>query len=241
MMVEMLLASLAAGLATVGGAIAVLFIKHIKGRCLSLMLGFASGVMLAVAIFDLIPSAYQRGGWIACLFGFLEGILILALVDYYMSRWAMGTPLGQRAGPLRKMGYLIALGIALHDFPEGVAIAAGSAAESTLGWNVALAIGLHNVPEGIATAAPLRVSGLAAKKILALTLLMALFTPMGTLIGFGLLHITPALMAQLLALAGGAMLYIVGDELWPEAYKNSPLLAFVGLVTGFCFMSAISH
>ncbi len=62
------------------------------------------------------------------------------------------------------MGYLIAIGIALHDLPEGIAIAVGYAAQENLGLIIALAIGLHNIPEGMATAAPLLMGGLTPQK-----------------------------------------------------------------------------
>ncbi|MZP28241.1 ZIP family metal transporter [Heliobacterium undosum] len=232
--------SLIAGLATTGGALCVLMLGSLGARTLSVLLGFAAGVMLSVVALDLLPSAWNWGGPWSVVTGFCLGALLIALCDVLLTQFALSSKRGRQAGPLRKMGYLIALGISLHDFPEGIAIAAGTAAESHLGWVVALSIGLHNIPEGVATAAPLRMSGMAPWKIIGLTMVMAFFTPLGTLLGFGLLALSTKSIAQLLALAGGAMVYLVWDELWPEASKRSPHWAFTGAIVGALGMAALS-
>lgn len=239
-MLVMIGVSLVAGFATTLGALFVLLLGALRRRTLSVLLGFATGVMVTVVILDLLPSAWRWGGARATFTGLAMGIVIIAIADVVLSQWTLTTQRGQRAGPLRKMGYLIALGISLHDFPEGIAIAAGSATESHIGWIIGIAIGLHNIPEGIATAAPLRMSGLAAWKVLALTVGMAFFTPLGTILGFGLLSMSIKVLAQLLALAGGAMIYLVWDELWPEAKKNHPYWAYLGALSGAVGMALIS-
>ncbi|MTV48660.1 hypothetical protein GJ688_06655 [Heliobacillus mobilis] len=237
---QMLFVSLIAGLATTAGALVVLMLGVLGKRTLSVMLGFAAGVMLSVVLFDLLPSSYAWGGFESMLSGFCLGMIMLAVTDMLLTRFTLSSRRGREAGPLRKMGYLIALGISLHDFPEGIAIAAGSAAETHLGWLVALAIGLHNIPEGIATAAPLKMSGLSTWKIFLLTVGMAFFTPLGTLLGFGMLAVSTKVLAQMLSLAGGAMVYLVWDELWPEAKRFSQSLALAGIALGGTAMSAIS-
>jgi ZIP family zinc transporter len=130
------------------------------------------------------------------------------------------------------MGYLIAIGIALHDLPEGIAIAAGFSATTTLGWKIAIAIGLHNVPEGMITAAPLSMSGLSPFKILATTGLVSLFTPLGTLLGLLIVSLSKTYISFLLAMAAGAMIYIVLFEILPEGKKRHPNYARLGIVAG---------
>ncbi|KAB2952577.1 hypothetical protein F9B85_07890 [Heliorestis acidaminivorans] len=240
LIVPMLVISLLAGLATTLGAILVLWWPNLESKKLGAFLGFATGVMIAVVFLDLLPTAWQWGGISALVTGFLLGVLMIALADLILTRLIRFGDQRRKINPLRKMGYLIAIGISLHDFPEGIAIAAGAAAEFHLGWFVALAIGLHNIPEGIATAAPLRMSGLANWKIIVLATVMALFTPLGTLLGFGVLTISTKVLAQLIALAGGAMIYLVFSELWPEAKKNNPSWAYGGALIGAVAMSMLS-
>ena len=119
------------------------------------------------------------------------------------------------------MGYLIAIGIALHDLPEGFAIAAGYAVPGQLGLAIALAIGLHNLPEGMAVAVPLNMAGVSKWSIMGITVLVSLFTPLGTLIGLFLISFSQDFIALLLAMAGGAMFYLVVDELLPAGRGHS--------------------
>ena len=129
-------------------------------KLLSVLLGFAGGVMTAVVVFDLIPSALVYGNLIVATLGFLAGLCLMLILDVIISEF----PALQKQGSATnsstvlhtgqqkqflKMGYLIAIGIALHDLPEGIAIAVGYAAKENLGLIIALAIGMHNVPEGI--------------------------------------------------------------------------------------------
>jgi ZIP family zinc transporter len=86
---------------------------------------------------------------------------------------------------------MIMLGIALHDLPEGMAVALGEHMKNRTGMVIALGIGIHNMPEGMAIAAPLLMSGMKKSMVLLQTLLISLITPLGTLLGSFLLHLAP--------------------------------------------------
>ena len=139
-----------------------------------------------------------------------------------------------------KMGYLIAAGIALHDLPEGFAIAAGFAATEGLGPLLALAIGLHNIPEGMATAAPLRYGGMNNRRILALNAAISLVTPLGTCAGLVLVETSPTFIGTLLAFAAGAMSYIILGELAPASRRNHKILAYAGMLAGFGLIALLN-
>lgn len=232
-MIEILLQALAAGLGTCLGASAVVFFGRINGRTLSLLLGFASGIMVAVVIMDLLPASLRHGGPVTCLAGFAGGFLVVRLMD-----WALHLVIpGRNTHRLYlRMGYLIALGIALHDLPEGIAIAAGYSASPVLGPALALAIGLHNIPEGMATAAPLRAGGMSGPRVVAVNALVSLVTPMGTLLGLFILHASPGFNALLLALAAGAMIYIVTGKLVPVSLSSHRVPALLGMAAGLLMM-----
>lgn len=217
--------SLVAGLATVGGALITLFCGRAAQGALAWMLGLAAGAMLGVACLDLIPSAWRWGGPWHLAAGLATGLGLVGLVG----RWLEAGGQGNR---LAKVGYLVATGIALHDLPEGIAIAAGYAAAPALGWVIAFAIGFHNIPEGMAMAAPMLLGGQRAGKILATAGLVSLVTPLGAGLGFLLVGISSHFIAYLLALAGGAMLYIVLWELWPQGRREGHRLALRGGVAG---------
>jgi len=149
-----------------------------------------------------------------------------------------------RASPgrrhLLKMGYLMAIGVALHDLPEGMAIAVGWAATHCLGWMLAISIGLHNIPEGMATAALLKMAGMPGIRILALNLLVSIFTPLGTLFGLLLVFMSQAWIGLLLAFAAGAMIYIVACGLIPEAFRRRQKSAFLGILGGFAVIICLA-
>ena len=229
--------SLIAGLGTCLGAAIVILVGKINYKSLSLFLGLACGVMTAVIIFDLLPSALFYGNIWYCLGGFTGGLLLLLLLE--LLTHSKQSVSGSHYSYL-KTGYLIALGIALHDFPEGLAIAAGFATAGELGPTLALAIGLHNIPEGMATAAPLWLGKQSAKRILGLNFLVSLVTPAGTAVGIWLLRSSNSFISILLAFAAGAMTYIVYAKLLPESIKQHRLLAIIAWVCGLLFFLFLS-
>ncbi len=232
-----LLLGLIAGLGTCLGALLVTMCGRLRPGAISLLLGFASGVMMAVIIFDLLPSSLLYGGPRIALAGFLGGIGLMLTLDVALN--SLSAPSLKGSGYI-KMGYLIAIGIALHDFPEGLAIAAGFAAADKFGPLLVLAIGIHNIPEGMATAAPLRYGGMSVKRVLALNALISLVTPLGVFAGLLLVEASRSFIGLLLAFAAGAMIYIVLNELAPESRRNNKYLAYAGMVTGLALILVLA-
>ena len=239
-MIRVLLPSVIAGLATCFGALLILSLKKFSVKSLALLLGLSAGIMSGIVLFDLLPSAWMFGNLITAVTGFGTGLAVLLLLDRLIT-WLTPAPPERRAQQeLLNMGYLIATGIALHDLPEGMAIAVGFAATAKLGGLIALAIGLHNIPEGMATAAPLRMGGLRRWRIFYLNLLISLFTPLGTLLGLILVSISRDFIGILLALAAGAMVYIVCCELVPTACRYHLTMAVTGVTGGLLFAIFLS-
>ena len=238
-MLEVLLLSVAAGLATCFGGIIVLLLGKPTEKSLAIFLGLAVGIMVAVVVLELLPSAWEYGNFYIMVAGLCFGIVALGLLDLFLSFLRPVCTGSRNNHYLLNMGYLIAMGIALHDLPEGIAIAAGYEAQQSLGVLIALAIGLHNIPEGMATAAPLRMGGMSSLKIIVIIGLVSIFTPLGTIIGIVLTKISPHLIALLLAMAGGAMLYIVRFELIPESKRRHPVYARLGTLVGFAIILSL--
>lgn len=252
--------SIIAGLATELGAIIILATGKPEEKLLAVLLGFAGGVMAAVVALDLLPSAFVYGNIIVVTLGFITGLCFMLILDVIISLFPQFnhkathnsisngkhvkagnfTKNAKRQGHLLKMGYLIAIGIALHDLPEGIAIAVGYAAKENLGLIIALAIGMHNVPEGMAIAAPLAMAGISKFSIIFICLLISLFTPIGALLGILLVSISSHFISLLLALAGGAMVYIVKSELLPEARRRHPHYALGGFTLGILLIIVLS-
>lgn len=241
-MLEIVGISALAGLATGLGAILVIFFGKPSKPMMSLVLGFASGIMLSISAFDLMPEALELGGMGWAIAGFLLGAAMMFGLDIAVPHIHIGEGKAESSGDreMLKMGYFIFLGIALHNLPEGLAIGSGFSASPRLGAAIALALALHNVPEGMATGAPLLMGGMDRLRIVGLTTLAGLMTPVGTLLGLLLINISPALISVFLAVAAGAMVYIVSDELIPESHRYHSHLANVGLLAGFLLGLVIS-
>jgi len=235
---SIVLQGLLAGLGTCLGALVVIAFGRMRPRTLSLSLGLASGIMMGVIIFDLLPSSLRHGNPKATLAGFCVGLILMAILDLGLNILTPATTT-TKIRHYRRMGYLIATGIALHDFPEGLAIAAGFATVGKLGPLLVLAIGLHNIPEGMAMAAPLRQGGLSAGRVLLINILISLITPLGTFFGLALVEKSSTFICLLLAQAAGAMAYITLGELVPESRRNNKPLAYLGMLAGLALTLAM--
>jgi ZIP family zinc transporter len=121
-----------------------------------------------------------------------------------------------------------------------MAIAVGQEATEGLGFLIALAITLHNLPEGMATAAPLKMARIRWWKILLLNIGIAFFTPLGALFGLLAMESVQNSLAFFLALAGGAMAFLVFGELWPLSRERHPHYALLGGFIGYIFFALIS-
>ncbi len=216
---------LAAGLCTVLGAVFLFIKKNWNDHSLAVFLGLAAGVMAAVVLIDMLPSALLydcKAAMSGVFIGFI-GLLLLNRVLFSRIK-GRDTLLG--------LGYLIMLGIAMHDLPEGMAIALGSELKARTGMVIALAIGIHNIPEGMAIAAPLLMGGLRKPLLFIQVLLLGIITPVGTICGFMLMEALPGILPWLMGVASGIMGFLVLCQLWPEAGRKGKRYRWIGLIFG---------
>jgi ZIP family zinc transporter len=235
------LLSLIAGLATGCGGLIVLAMGKVSDRVVSFSMGLASGVMLLVAFNSLFLEATKLLNHLELIVVFSIGALIMMALDLGLPHIELTTKttMNQKTR-IYNVGILIAIGITLHNFPEGLIVTAGYTYLPTLGLIVAISILLHNIPEGFATAIPLKAAGMKPAKIAAITFLSGLAEPVAALIGvfiFSLISTNSQIVVgSSLALAAGVMTYITADELIPVAheygYKHT---VSVGLLLGIIF------
>jgi ZIP family zinc transporter len=142
---------------------------------------------------------------------------------------------------LLKSGILIAIGITIHNFPEGIAVGAGYMHSPQFGIFIALAIMLHNIPEGIATALPLCKSGLSRWKSFKVAFFSGLVEPVGALVAALFLVNFQVLIPGALAFAGGVMVFITLDELIPAAREHGHQhFTAMGIISGAIFIFLLS-
>ncbi|OEH85430.1 hypothetical protein BHU72_04895 [Desulfuribacillus stibiiarsenatis] len=245
---QILIMSLLAGLATIIGCLIVFAIGIPSRQFMAGYLGLAAGIM-AILVVDLLSHALQiEGSWFV-LRGILVGILFMVIISYGVDMLAnqgirkrrMGKKnTGQNNSEFVKIGWTMVLGIAMHNIPEGLAIAAGEAANHQLGLALIFAIALHNIPEGIGVTAPLLKSRTGKLSIITLLLLVSLCVPLGTWIGTHWIEPTDTMIATSLGFAAGAMVYIVAFHLLPSAFRQSPIYAQFGIFLGVLILS-IAH
>ncbi|MFW5971946.1 MAG: ZIP family metal transporter [Bacillota bacterium] len=215
---------------TVGGGLIVLMLRKIEEGFLTFILGISAGVMTVIVFLDLIPEALEMGNTITTLAGMFLGVGIIGLMDFVFPH--IHHP-EKAKNNYYKAGVLLALGIALHNVPEGLAIGAGFSAERTLGIGLAVIIGIHNCPEGMAVATSLSLSGVRGFKILAVTMLAGIPMGLGAFLGAYLGNISSFFLSLSLGFAAGAMLFITFDELIPSAHeRNNGKLAITGILLG---------
>lgn len=202
---------------TIGGIVGA-FINVNSKKLLSFILEFAAGLMTAVICFDLIPEALNIVCISYCIVGILVGIFSMILCDNLVNNLCKNHQNLQKNN-LLKTGLIIAIGLAIHNFPEGLAIGAGFESSSKLGLKLAIAIALHDVPEGVSISLPLKFSGSSKFKAIMITTLSGLTTGIGAFFGAIIGNISQTLIGLSLSFAAGAMLYIVSCELIPESKK----------------------
>lgn len=251
--VQALLATLFTWFVTALGSSTVFVFKSINKHVLNGMLGFAAGVMIAASFWSLLAPAInmaEEAGmipWIPAVVGFLAGGAFLWLVDMIMPHLHLGPteePEGVKTGWQRSI--LLVLAITLHNIPEGLAVgvAFGAAAAdlpvASLAGAVALAmgIGLQNFPEGAAVSVPLRREGLSRLKSFVYGQASGVVEPIAGVIGAAAVIAMKPLLPYALSFAAGAMIYVVVEELIPEAQleKHHSNVGTLGAMIGFAVM-----
>lgn len=235
-----------AGFSTMIGTF-IIFFKKKNDNIIISSLSFASGVMLSVSIFDLIPesfnllsSIFKITPTILFILIFISlGIILSMLIDKYLPN-NIETKNNKN---LYRVGIFSMIAIILHNIPEGIATFMATNSDISLGISLALAIALHNIPEGISISVPLYYSSKSRGKALLYTFISGISEPFGALLTFLFLKnfINDIVMGFLFSLIAGIMSQIALYELLPTSlkYKNRGL-SYLFFIIGFVFM-IITH
>ncbi len=253
--VQALLATLFTWGLTALGAALVFGTKNVPRKVLDAMLGFAAGVMIAASFWSLLAPSISLSAegplplWIPPLIGFLAGGFFLRLVDRVLPHLHPWMPMSEAEGihTSWRRSMLLISAITLHNIPEGLAVGVAFGAvgagipEASLGAAIALAvgIGLQNFPEGTAVAMPLRREGISRSKSFFYGQLSAVVEPIAGVIGAAAVVLAKPILPYALAFAAGAMIFVVAEELVPEAKRGSPDIAAMSLMVGFAVMMTL--
>ncbi|MHB1296098.1 MAG: ZIP family metal transporter [Anaerolineae bacterium] len=234
------------------GAVPVFFTKRVDRRLLDSMLGLASGVMIAASFWSLLAPAIELsdGAFLPAVIGFLLGGAVLRGVDRVLPHVhpSMRNAEVEGVKTTWQRSTLLVLAITLHNIPEGLAVgvAFGAAAASMNGATVAgaialtIGIGLQNFPEGMAVAMPLRREGFSRTKAFMFGQFSGMVEPMAGVLGAWAVLTATTILPYALAFAAGAMIFVVVEELIPEAQsEGNAHLATLGTMLGFAIMMTL--
>ncbi|NFN87209.1 ZIP family metal transporter [Clostridium sporogenes] len=219
----------------IGAAIGV-SLKNPSERLLSKLMGFSAGLMISIVIFDLIPEALNTWDYFGVLIFLLLGVLIVYFIDKNTNSIDINMH--------KKVAFMTALGLILHNFPEGILMGVGFQAGSRLGLKMAVIISIHDIPEGIAVATPLIASKEKKSKTLFYVFLTAVPTLFGVFLGFYIANISKNFLSMLLSLASGIMIYVVCAEMIPESRNlgnkiTSYFYMIVGIIAGLVIIKLL--
>lgn len=250
-----------AGLATGIGGFVTFFMKRTDTKLLTFSLGFSGGVMVYISLVELLGIARHelmgiygdRMGGLWALIAFFGGIGIAALIDKCVpedenphefpdpSQVNLTSPSAVPRN-IKRSGFLFALAIGIHNFPEGIATFAAGMNSISMGASIALAVAVHNIPEGMIVAVPLYYGTGSRKKAVFYSFLSGLAEPVGAILAMLVIFpfLSPTLLAVLFACVAGIMVYISFDELLPMAEKwGHHHLSIYGIILGMLVMALV--
>ncbi|MDD4847487.1 MAG: ZIP family metal transporter [Bacteroidales bacterium] len=239
---------------SLGAAMVYLLKDKLNSKVEQLLLGFASGIMIAASVWSLIiPSlnmATEQGtiAWLPAAVGFMSGILFLLLLDYLIPHLHKDSEKAEgKASNISKVAKL-ALAVTLHNIPEGMAVgvvfAGFLAGDTTLSlaaaFTLSIGIAIQNFPEGAIISMPLKTAGKTKHKSFFIGVLSGAVEPVFALITILLTGFITPVLPYLLAFAAGAMIYVVVEELIPERYSGGHSnLCVIGVGIGFTLMMVL--
>lgn len=239
-----------------GAAMVFLLRGKMSDLLRKLLLGFASGVMVAASIWSLLIPSLEMGNeaggitWLPAAVGFVLGILFLLLLDTLIPHLHIGAdkPEGMTRNCQWKRTTMLSVAVTLHNIPEGMAVgvilasamAEGAAIPMSAAWALAIGIAIQNFPEGAILSMPLHSEGMSKGKSFLIGALSGIVEPIASILTILLIGFISPALPYLLAFAAGAMMYVVVEELIPEAqaepHSNIPTLGFT---VGFVLMTIL--
>ncbi len=242
-----LLGGAAGALATATGSLPAIFLRRISQRTSDSLLGFGAGMMLAASSFSLIlpgiDSARDITGSsmaaaLVVVAGLALGVMLMLGLDRFMPHeHEMLGPHGPEAARIGRV-WLFVIAIALHNFPEGMAIGVSFApGELHAGLPVTTAIAIQDMPEGLAVAMALRAVALSPARAAWIGAATGLMEPLGAVVGLSFASGLPLFYPIGMGLSAGAMIFVVSHEVIPETHRNGHQTpATIGLMAGFAVM-----
>ena len=238
-----LLLTTAAGMATTIGSLIALVVKNPGRKFMGFTLGFSAGVMILVSFTELLQESIEKIGYLPAHASFFTGMIAFFLIDFLIPHTYIGQEdynSDKSKDRLGRTGLLVAVGIMIHNFPEGMATFVAALEDLRLGVGIAIAIAIHNIPEGLAVAAPIYAATGSRKKAFWWSFLSGASEPAGAVVAALVLMpiLNASVLGMVLAFVGGLMVAISIDELVPAAKSfDTEHIPLIGVLLGMAVMA----
>lgn len=239
---------------TLGAAMVLLMKKDLSNHVQKILLGFASGVMIAASVWSLLLPALDMAesqgtiAWIPAAVGFLFGVFFLLALDKIIPHLHAYSDHPEGLHSNLKKRTMLVLAVTLHNIPEGMAVGvvfAGVLAQNPLitlssAFVLAIGIAIQNFPEGAIISMPLHAEGVSKKKSFLYGTLSGIVEPIAGILTIFLTQIIEGMLPYLLSFAAGAMIYVVVEELVPESQLGDHSdIATISVAIGFVVMMVL--
>jgi ZIP family zinc transporter len=239
--IEAFLWGLLVGSGLIIGAVTSYFLNF-RHRFIATVMGFGSGILIAVLAFDLTEKAYIHGGFTTAVTGFLAGAVLFSIANWFLS--GRGAKHRKRCSECivqfeeyKKGGneLAIAIGSIMDSIPEAIIVGISLAGGAEIGKSVLIGFLLANIPEGLSSVSGMKKSGHSAQYIFGVWGGITLLTGIGGVLGYSVFGSLPdTINAFIIALAAGGMLSLVAETMIPEAFEEAP--SFIGVIVALGFM-----
>ena len=243
-----------AGLSTGIGSLIALIAKQTNTNFLCASLGFSAGIMIYVSFMEMLPQAKdflvadfgEKIGTLYLILSFFGGIGLINLIDFMIPKSVnpheiQGVEdMDVKRRSLKRTGIIVAVTIAIHNFPEGIATFMSALGSLDVAIPITIAIAIHNIPEGIAVAVPIYHSTGSKKKAFWLSFSSGLAEPLGALLAYFFLlqYWSTTMNGIIFGIVAGIMVFISLDELLPSAEKyGKHHVSIMGLISGMLVMA----
>ena len=244
--------TLIAGLSTGIGSVIALIAKRTNTKFLCFSLGLSAGVMLYVSFMEMMPGARvalaeafgEKTGMLYMIIAFFGGMGLITLIDLLVPESGNphemhGVEEMDKKDALHRSGLIVAVSLALHNFPEGIATFSSALTGMDVAVPITVAVAIHNIPEGIAVSVPIYHATGSKRKAFWYSFLSGFAEPVGALMAYFFLmqYQTPAINGMVLAAVAGIMVFVSLDELLPTAEKyGKHHVSISGVVVGMLTM-----
>lgn len=241
-MVEMLIGSFISAIATGIGALPILFMKNINHKWRDAIVAYSAGIMMAATTFGLIPQAKEESNLLILIVGILVGTILLTIIEKLIPHQDIEDE-KMFEEKVKIKAKLVILALLIHNIPEGFSVGVSYASDSAdLGNLIALSIGVQNAPEGLIIAMFLIHTNISKIKAVFIATMTGMIEVVAGILGFWLSSIIGSFVGIGLAVAAGAMLFVIYKELIPEShghgYERIATYGFIlGMITMLCIIA----